>query len=58
VFAQGTKNLATALCVIMVVNVRYEILIALSVKVIALLAVVLSFGSWETVFWRNMSSLP
>jgi uncharacterized membrane protein len=57
-FAQGTKNLATALCVVMVVNVRYEILRALSVKVIALWAVMLSFGTWETVFWRIMSSLP
>jgi hypothetical protein len=56
--AQGTKNLATALCVIMVVNVRYGILRTLSVKMISLWALMLSFGTWEPVFWRIMSSLP
>jgi len=42
----------------MVVNVRYEILRALSVKMIDLWAVMLSYGTWEPVFWMIMSSLP
>jgi hypothetical protein len=40
------------------VNVRCEFLRVLSIKMIALRAVMLLFGAWEPLFCRIMSCLP